>query len=349
MPPTETEVFAALDQKLTELQSDDQLPADFVAVSRELTRALQRRDWPIVEAAYARAAELAAQGGDPATEALSLYGQGTALFQLDRLAEARPHFQRAAELAERIGHTTLAAKAHYLFAGALLTEAELDLDAVLAAQTRALELLDAAKEPELAAQIHHARASLRGARLDPEAANADFEAALALARQANNPQLVTLIENNQQLFKTLGTETPDFGAFLDALDAQTQILGLELTPADRQLRKAISALHRQDVPQALTLAEAARQESLQATDVARYFRYFSACFVIAAAREAAEDYPGVIEIMLTCKGTVEKVIGPEAGEVARAFLDTLPQRWGAEKFAEALQTYRAQIRAKMNQ
>lgn len=348
MSISEAEMFATLDGQLDDLQSSGQAPADFVALSRELTRALQRRDWPMVEATYAQTAELAARTGDLATEALSRYGQGTSLFQLGRLAEAVPHFQHAADLAEQIGHRPLAAKAHYILAGLMLNEAEPDLAAITARQTRALTYVASDKDPSFAAQIYQARASMQALQLNLPAARADLDTALALAHRADNPQLLASLHNSYRLLDQFASAEPDLDAIFDLLDEQSQLFGFQPHPADKTLRQAITATQRQDFARALALAEAGRQEALQATDPMRYFRYLSACFIIAAAHELTENYPAVIEILLTCKGTVEKTIGPEAGEAVRAFLDALPERWGAEKFQAALETYRAQMRAKMS-
>jgi len=347
MTTTVTEALATLDSKLDELQAGGQIPEQFAALARELTLALQKRDWPAAEAVYAKTAQFAAVAGDVATEALSLYGQGIALFQLDRIAEARPLFQRAARLAEQIGHRALAAKAHYILSGLLLDVAEPDLNAILAEQTRGLEQVDADKDPGLAAQLYQGRASMRGLQLDLPGARADLDAALTLAQKANNLPLAATIRTTRRLLDNFASETPNLDVMFDALDEQAEIFGVNPTPTDLKLRQAITAVRHEDFARALELAEAARQETLEATDPARYFRYLSACFIIAGIHEITQNYPAVIATLLTCKGTLEDVPGKDYGDLVRPFLDSLPARWGAEKFNAALQTYRQQMQAKM--
>lgn len=89
-------------------------------------------------------------------------------------------------------------------------------------------------------------------------------------------------------------------------------------------------------------AEEVRQRALEKGEPVRYLL---ACMLIAEAREKQGDRPGVIQILLTCKATLEAEIGPAMGEPMKQVLDSLTHRWGADGVRDALVTYRQRMGA----
>ena len=324
-------------------------------VSKEGARLLQRvaqltarRAWGEAVEVYERLATLAAEEGDVASEALARYGQAVALFQVpDGAARAKDALQSATTLADAVGHHTLGAKAHHLLS-ALLGDAG-DLPGAITHETLALERLDEAAESKLTVDVYRTRATLHWLTADAAKAGADLEAAQRVARRLPEPEAsgVTLsLEADRRVLETLRHPEAFDARPFDALYEQARRAGRSDVMGDAALFRAVAALRTGKSKRALERAEEARRSALQARDGQRVMRYYAACLVVAAARDALRDRAGVIDVLLTCKATLERELGKPAGELARAFLDLLPQHWGPAQFQAALDEYRLRARSR---
>ncbi|HET7767200.1 MAG TPA: hypothetical protein VFN74_00410 [Chloroflexota bacterium] len=328
-------------------------------VSKEGARLLQRvaqltarRAWGEATEVYERLATLAAEEGDVASEALARYGQAVALFQVpDGAGRAKESLQSATTLADAVGHHTLGAKAHHLLS-ALLGDAG-DLPGAITHETLALERLDEAAEPKLTVDVYRTRATLHWLTADAAKAGADLEAAQRAARRLPEREAsgVTFsLEADRRVLEALRHPEAFDARPFDALYEQARRAGRSDVMGDAALFRAVAALRtgksKRALERALERAEEARRSALQARDGQRVMRYYAACLVVAAARDALQDRAGVIDALLTCKATLERELGKPAGELARAFLDLLPQHWGPAEFQAALDEYRLRARSR---
>ncbi len=337
---------SALNQQMAEWQAAGQLPEAMATLSREILRHTQGRDWLAAADAYARGAAWAAQSGDRAAEAMCLYGQAhTLMNHPQRMPDILPLLRRVVALAEQIGYRTLAVRAHFLLAS-VVTHTEGDVDGSLAELTRAIEILEAGRHEmlapafELAVQVYRTRGTTRwllGLMAD---AQRDLEQALAYARQLRADDLILALETDLGVLAGYTDPALDNTAFLDALYEQARLSGQREVLGDIKLHQAITALRRADLATAHQHAEAARLNALEASDPMRYLRYWTACLLQFAIYEERAERREALAILLTCKGTLEKYLGQEAGQLITTFLDTLPERWGAADFQAALQAYR---------
>lgn len=341
--PDAAELVDALSARADALRDSGALRADVAALTQRVARLCVQKAWPEASDAYAQLAALAAQEEDRASEALALYGQAVALFHVPDGAEgARAALLRAVPLADAVGHHTLGAKAQHLLS-AIALDAD-DMSAALVHETAALERLDEDAEPALAVDIYRSRATLHWLRADPARAGADLETALRIARRVPDKGVALSLRADQKVLEALsspeGLNTRPF----DALFEQARRRGKADVMGDAALFQAAGALRAGQYKRALARAEVARANALRATDAQRVMRYFAACVLLASARDVLGDRRGVLEVLLTCKATLEREIGKPAGELARAFLDLLPQHWGAERFQEALGAYRLWVK-----
>lgn len=337
------EHIADLDREIAALETHGVAPVRVVQLGREILRLTAAREWAGAERAYGEMLAYAAAHGDAAAHALARYGQGVALFRIqDRRDEARAAFQEAASLAITAGHRSLASKAYHILA-ALTLEAG-DVPAAAQLQAQALEHLDEALDPLLAAQVYRNRANMHCLLGELEKARTDLDRARLAAQRAKDHGLELGIEVDRQVVDALaGPGTTALG-LLDALYGQAQAAGRRDILGDVALHQAIVAHRIGDLSQAQERAHLARRHALRSNHPARYLRYLSACLLVAVIREQKGDRPGVLAILLTCKGTLEKAAGKRAGLLARVFLDALQERWGAEGLQAALAAYRRRFR-----
>ncbi|MCB9529377.1 MAG: hypothetical protein H6701_13510 [Myxococcales bacterium] len=118
--------------------------------------------------------------------------------------------------------------------------------------------------------------------------------------------------------------------------------GDEALVGDLMLERAATALREGRLAQGELHAQELRRRALEQREPTRYLL---ACMLIAEARERQDDRPGVIEILLTCKATLEAEVGLGIGEQIKLVLDSLADRWGRATMTEALRTYRQRMGA----
>lgn len=118
--------------------------------------------------------------------------------------------------------------------------------------------------------------------------------------------------------------------------------GDEVLVGDLLLERAATSVREGRLVIGESEAQEVRQRAMASHDPTRYLM---ACMLIAEARERRDDRPGVIEILLTCKATLEAEVGLGVGEQVKRVLDSLVDRWGEAAMREALVTYRQRMGA----
>lgn len=129
-----------------------------------------------------------------------------------------------------------------------------------------------------------------------------------------------------------------FGKLIDLARAA----GDEALVGDLLLERAATSIREGRLVIGESEAQEVRQRAMAGRDPTRYLL---ACMLIAEARERRDDRPGVIEILLTCKATLEAEVGLGVGEQVKQVLDSLVYRWGETAMREALVTYRQRMGA----
>lgn len=338
---------AELGREIDGLRQEGQLSKRVAALGQQILKLNLQQDISGLVGAYGEMAALAAAGGDVAAQALAHYGQGAALITLpDRRDECRGAFQQAAELGAAAEHHSVAAKAQHALAA--LAAEDGDIAAATAHQTRALEHVDESREPELAVQIYRSRATLYWAALALDSARADLDSALALASlmgRADGGRLRREIEAEQTMLRAF--QRPD-ATLEDQMDALARLgrrgqTSGPATAAEAALRRAQAAARRQNFAAVAARAEEACAEALRSTDTLRIVHYLAACVLLAGARSRLGDRPGALASLLTCKGTLERELGKEAGQQIIPILNALVEPWGQAGLQEALTTYRARL------
>ncbi|MEZ4473240.1 MAG: transporter [bacterium] len=182
------------------------------------------------------------------------------------------------------------------------------------------------------------RASLHGLMARFDAAAADHDAAVAAAERLGDRALSLRVRLERRAIVPFADGDAERWESWQALIAEAKALGDAASAGEIQLQRAAEALRADDYDQGLLFAAAARQAALDATEPVLYLM---AGLLTAEAREGRGDDAGVIEILLTCKATLERAFGRELAEPVITVLDSLEPRWGEARFAAALGRYRA--------
>ena len=334
---------AALSEQVAGAMAAGHVPEDVARLVQRTALLSAEKRWPEAIEAYEQLARRTAELGDVAAEGLARYGQAIALFHVPDSTEAvKEALQQTLTLATAVGHHTLAAKAHHLFSG--IATDEHDLAGAIAHETQALEHLDVEREPLLAVQIYRSRSTMHWLAGRLPKAREDLDSASRIAGALADSSVRLSLEADRRVLEAMQSPAGFTEGPFDALFEQARRAGKTDVLGDAALFQAIGALRAQQPQRALERAEIARHSALQSRDPQRAMRYYAACLVVAAARQTLEDRPGVIEVLLTCKVTLERELGKEAGQLAVAVLDTLPEQWGMPVFQEALAAYRQRVR-----
>ncbi|MCW6036067.1 hypothetical protein K4A83_07245 [Spirulina subsalsa FACHB-351] len=325
-------------------------------------------DWQQGAAQFAEIAQLAAAEGESLPLAQALYAQGLALQGLaatDEGGESRSEsvLQRAAELFEQLGQQNVAQEIRQSFAPDGLAfqqqvrelsanpeqlqaflEDSPDVERFFAQVDRALErfgrtidgLLNnpllAEIDPETRVDLFCFRAQWYEANEQGEAAQGDWESAIAYAEGLNRPDLLEKIQARQ---RGQGDLLEDFPSF-DPLSALEESLRQGLLPVnDEHLEQAMIALQNNQWQQVLDFAILARKKALVADNPDRYTRYLWACLLMTLAQEGLGDDVGALESLLMCKATLDQSLASASGQQVNQFVEGLEQRWGCSRFEEA--------------
>ncbi|GEM_PF-4016305 len=187
------------------------------------------------------------------------------------------------------------------------------------------------------------RASLHHLNGLPHKALTRLDEAVATARESGDPVALLRIRLLRRAY-TAQTRREASVEPLHELLEEAQGLGLQGPAALAFITRASELARAGKHAQAAAQAEQGRQAALQGDDVVLYL--FS-CLLLAECREALDDRPGVLAILLTCKGTLEDRLGKAAGRPVVMILDSLEGRWGNAALQDALRTYRKEARERL--
>ena len=188
------------------------------------------------------------------------------------------------------------------------------------------------------------RAGLHALMARFDEAAADYDEAVFAAERHGDDALILRMKLERRAIQPL--------SFQGHRDSWTELLreatALQDVGAagDIRLQQAADALRADNFAEGERLAEAAREAGLDATHP---ILYTMACLLIAEAREHRGNDQGVIQILLTCKATLEHAFGREMAEPVLSVLDSLEPRWGQPRFARALAGYRAWAQQRASQ
>lgn len=275
--------------------------------------------------------------GDLATEAKLTYGLGLMLTRdPEKRGEARKAFERASLVARFAEQPELQVQS-LLRMASLDGEKERYGDAA-GLVTEVIRVLEAGGDPAKLSEAHRMRATFRQAGGSLTLALQDLDAALTYAEQTGDPRKALQVRFERRVLRPFvdPSELQDFRELADEAGA----LGADALRGAIELQRAAELLRADAFPEAQESAQAARDAALQSNDVVVYV---TACMLIAEARENLGDRAGVIEILLTCKATLEQHLGKAMGKQIVAILDTLADRWGPEAVMEARLEYRRRM------
>lgn len=189
------------------------------------------------------------------------------------------------------------------------------------------------------------RASLHVIMARFDEAGADYDRAVAAAERLGEPGLLLRVRLERRAMAPYGDDSAARWEDWSKLIAEAKALGDSAAAGEIRLQQAADALRADDYVEGIKLARAARQAALDATQPVLYLM---ACLLIAEGREGKGDRAGVIEVLLTCKVTLERAFGRAFAEPVIQVLDSLEPRWGKAAFDDALGRYRAWARARQD-
>lgn len=298
-----------------------------------------------------RAAKLARESGDLAEHSRYLYSQALTLAQLPQERErAESLWRKSAAAANVAGRIDLEIKA--LMRIAPLYANEGDREGAIAQLTTLVERMqqhrDSAESAELVgvlrdrARLYLSRGIDEQNRIFLDRAHADLTAAATLARDIDMQRLALETRLELRALEAVRPDSDKPPETFASLRAEAEALGDSGVLGSLELEQAMAEMRSGAFEKAHAHADAARQAALATPDPVRYL---IACMLIAEARENLEDRAGVIAILLTCKTSLERLLGKAAGQQVKLVLDSLQNRWGRDGVARALDEYRALARS----
>ncbi len=291
----------------------------------------QHEKWKQSAKQYDQAAQLAMKADKTAVSAHLFYAQGTALQEMPRKrTAAQKAFKQAIELYTMANNSSGVEKARQALA-VLKIQAQ-DVEGALSAIGDLENLTPDQKIIRL-----RRRAAIYMLAYQTNKATALLQHAAKLA--SDQPELLIEIEIEIEALSTKKTQAAD--PFSDLLSRALNLGKIDLI-ASIQLEQAAESFMNHAWETAVTQAEAARQSALQSTEINRYLTYLVACVISALAREQLQDDAGVLDVLLTCKGTLSRHLSPQIGQQFNLILDSLLPRWGEERFQSALHLHRQQ-------
>ncbi len=195
-------------------------------------------------------------------------------------------------------------------------------------------------------QLHCWRAQLLWANDDAETARAALETAAAIAREADRPDLLDTVRQQEQALEQGEIDVPKADAFsLLELGLRSGRLPIQ----DAGLQAAIAALQQDDWERVAELAGKARRQALKSRLSDRYLSYLYACFLGAVAQEQLGDRAGALERLIQCQKTLEQAGVESMGEQLKPLFAGLRTRWGEAEFQEVKQEFQRRMRARRSQ
>lgn len=297
----------------------------------------QQQQWAKAADQFEAARLLAEAAGETAVSAHFRYAEALALYQspdrrtdaADRLADAAQRFATDETI------TNPAALAAVRQRQAFVAFQQGDGPAALEAMHQAITA--APDSPAFRAELHLNRSIFAWLEADYVQATSDIDTARDLAVPLDNDALQQRIQTTYQMF--FGPH-PDMSVATDD-PIQRLLQRLETQLGDSLLGEASEALINKQLDIALTLAQQAKQDALEATDPNRYIRYLVASLVLSLIYEHRGDDAAVIDVLLTAKKSLERPLGKTVGQQLSHLLDSLYDRWGQARFEAALAEYRS--------
>lgn len=329
--------LAEVDQRIAKASGDAIAEAEGHAAKAELLLALAR----VAEGAteLGRSAELAHGVGDVGARAQYLYGQALLLGRLPDTEDEAERVLRVSAAAARVaGNRPLEVKALHRLAEVFVARG--DWDGALAQIDVATQAAVDSGNNRLVIEILRIRAAFLQGRGRPDAALGDLDKVVDLAEGEGDPTLLLQVRLERRVLQDYTIPDQPKESFSGLLE-EAERLGHPGVVSDLRLQRAAERVRAGDYANGLVDANAAREASRLTGDP---FRYMMACLLVAEALERTGDFPGVIEVLLTCKKTLEKHLGAAVSEPMRAVLDSLGARWGTEARDEALRAYRERMR-----
>ena len=345
--------LAELARRIDQHQAAGDRLAEADARARKAEVLVSGDDWRAGAGELGRAAQLAHAAGDLVQQSRYLHTQALLLSRLPGNRAQAEELWRQAIAAARVGGD-LAVELAPMQRLAELALREQDWEGALAHTSAAIDRLSAARMEDMDLQrrrvgllrergrLYQTRGLSQGNRIFLQRAQDDLAQAVDLARALGDAELVL---GARVELRVLASAMPGTGAGappepLAALRAEADALGAQGVLGSVALEQAAAALRADRPRDALAHAETARQAALDGPDPVRYLL---ACMLVAEARDALGDRPGVIAILLTCKKSLERILGKDAGQPVTLVLGSLEQRWGRDGVEEALQAYRARV------
>lgn len=294
------------------------------------------QDAAVAEMQAAR--DIHARAGDEAAVMRADHGLGLLLARAPATETAAlDAFTRAASLARKLGDRTQQMKAQHRIVGlheaaGRATEAAAELGLMIAE-------LESWQNWRGLVDCYRHRATLAQVAGATRLAREDYDRAVEAAVRHGDESLLlqTRIERRALLPALTGRASEDTWEPWTALAAEAEASGQAELAGSAHLQLAAECMRTGRIEEGLALAEQARSAALQASSA---ILYLLSCLLIAEGRDTRGDQPGVIAILLTCKVSLERQFGKPMGEPVVRVLDSLPQRWGAERFQAALAEYR---------
>jgi len=342
------QILAELNRKIGSFEAADDLPQAFMGRSAKALLHFTQQKWSAAAREFDKAAQLALDAGQSGPEAQCRLGQAMALENLpQKQAEAVTAYRQAATLFAQAGNLEAMVDARQRLAG--LHASRGDFEQAALEMTATLEHFEEVDNPALVVAAYRSRAQFRLLQTNlvgegVQLALADLEAAIRIAAENEDRQTVASLQNQRQTLQNYAAGGGNLEQLSTLLQEAVKAGNLDAT-TDIRLQQAQMLAGKGRYKQALEMAEAARQDALHGQDLGRYIRYLMACIIIAGIRDATNDRPGVIAILLTCKKTLENDLGQEVGQQINRLLDSLAERWGRDGLREALQTYRERMAA----
>ena len=359
--PETRAALAELARRIDQHQAAGDRLAEADARARKAEVLVSGDDWRAGAGELGRAAQLAHAAGDLVQQSRYLHTQALLLSRLPGNRAQAEELWRQAIAAARVGGD-LAVELAPMQRLAELALREQDWEGALAHTSAAIDRLSGRLSGRLSAarmedmdlqrrrvgllrergRLYQTRGLSQGNRIFLQRAQADLAQAVDLARALGDAELVL---GARVELRVLASAMPGTGAGappepLAALRAEADALGAQGVLGSVALEQAAAALRADRPRDALAHAETARQAALDGPDPVRYLL---ACMLIAEARDALGDRPGVIAILLTCKKSLERILGKDAGQPVTLVLGSLERRWGRDGVEEALQAYRARV------
>lgn len=324
----------SVEKKLKDPDKSDNAPLMVVLHSERGAILAQMLRWAESAEAFGKVIEIAEVGDSPEVKARGYYLQASSLLRLpDQVDACRHAITQAIHNAELTANADLAGKSHFLLAllhtnAGQVPEASHELD-------QAIELIDPEADALPAVQALRLRASFSLMQFDLDASSAGLNNALAIAKKDHNVRLEQEIELELAvvgLFLSPDEQFQDPEVIFGDLMKRAAATGNRDLYGSAKLYHAVANLQRGNFEAAISRAEEARQEALNAPDIQRYIRYFLACMLISNARELLDDKPGALKILLTCQRTLSNELSDASAQAMEPFFDLLRQRWGEETY-----------------